>query len=91
MSSEWAYCSKDRETMKRRWILAVFFSQFLQHSYINELIPTLLGDIETDLSDTFHFLYREIEGYLEEKKRDFSKLVHKKRINYSIEREKVSA
>src|ERR1700724_118092 len=47
LSSEWAYCSKDRETMKRRWILAVFFSQFLQHSYINELIPTLPSGIET--------------------------------------------
>ena len=44
-----------------------------------------------DLSDTFHFLYEEVESYLEERKRDFNELVQKKRVLYSIEREKAIA
>jgi hypothetical protein len=44
-----------------------------------------------DLSDTFHFLYEEVESYLEEKKRNFNELVQKKRVLYSIEKEKAIA
>jgi hypothetical protein len=50
-----------------------------------------LGGAGVDLSDTFHFLYEEVESYLEEKKRDFHELVQKKRVLYSIEREKAIA
>jgi hypothetical protein len=50
-----------------------------------------LGEAQPDLSDTFHFLYEEVESYLEEKKRDFNELVQKKRVLYSIEKEKASA
>jgi hypothetical protein len=44
-----------------------------------------------DLSDTFHFLYEEVESYLEEKKRNFHEQVQKKRVLYSIEKEKAIA
>jgi hypothetical protein len=50
-----------------------------------------LGEAQPDLSDTFHFLYEEVESYLEEKKRNFNELVQKKRVLYSIEKEKASA
>jgi hypothetical protein len=41
--------------------------------------------VEPDISDTFQFLYGEIEAYLVEKERDFSQLVHKKRVLYDLE------
>ena len=41
---------------------------------------------QPDLSDTFHFLYEDIESYLKEEKRNFNELVQKKRILYSIEK-----
>ena len=50
-----------------------------------------LADTQVDLSDTFHFLYEEVESYLEEKKRTFSEQVQKKRVLYSIEKEKAIA
>ncbi|HEY4032889.1 MAG TPA: hypothetical protein VGL94_02870 [Ktedonobacteraceae bacterium] len=50
-----------------------------------------LADAQPDLSDTFHFLYEEVESYLEEKKRDFNTLVQKKRVFYSVEKEKAIA
>jgi hypothetical protein len=50
-----------------------------------------LADAHPDLSDTFHFLYEEVESYLEEKKRDFNALVQKKRVLYSVEKEKAAA
>jgi hypothetical protein len=46
-----------------------------------------LGGALPDLSDTFHFLYEEVESYLEEKKHNFTELVQKKSTLYSIERE----
>ena len=42
---------------------------------------------QPDLSDTFHYLYEEVESYLQEKRRNFTELVRKKRVLYSIERE----
>ena len=50
-----------------------------------------LADAGVDLSDTFHFLYEEVESYLQEKKRNFHELVQKKRVLYSIEKEKAIA
>jgi hypothetical protein len=50
-----------------------------------------LDGAEVDLSDTFHFLYEEVESYLQEKKRSFSEQVQKKRVLYSIEKEKAIA
>ena len=50
-----------------------------------------LDGAQVDLSDTFHFLYEEVESYLEEKKRNFNELVQKKRVLYSIEKEKAIA
>ncbi len=50
-----------------------------------------LAGAQVDLSDTFHFLYEEVESYLEEKKRNFHELVQKKRVIYSIERERAIA
>src|SRR5262249_34911129 len=47
-----------------------------------------LAEAQVDLSDTFHFLYEEVESYLEEKKRNFNEQVQKKRILYSVEKEK---
>jgi len=44
-----------------------------------------LGDADPDLSETFHFLYKLVEDYLEENERDFPELVRKKRLLYSIE------
>src|SRR5437763_17100095 len=41
-----------------------------------------LAGAHVDLSDTFHFLYEEVESYLEERKRNFNELVQKKRILY---------
>jgi hypothetical protein len=41
--------------------------------------------VEPDLSDTFQFLYNQVDHYLEEKGRDFTKLVYKKRVDYSLE------
>ncbi len=46
-----------------------------------------LDGAQPDLSDTFHFLYEEVESYLEEKKRNFNELVQKKWVLYSIEKE----
>jgi hypothetical protein len=50
-----------------------------------------LDGAQPDLSDTFHFLYEKVESYLEEKKRNFNELVQKKRVLYSVEREKAIA
>jgi hypothetical protein len=50
-----------------------------------------LAGAQPDLSDTFHFLYEEVESYLEEKKRNFHEQVQKKRVLYSIEKEKAIA
>jgi hypothetical protein len=50
-----------------------------------------LDGAQVDLSDTFHFLYEEVESYLQEKKRDFNTLVQKKRVLYSVEKEKAIA
>jgi hypothetical protein len=41
--------------------------------------------IEADLSDTVHYGYKLMQGYLEEKDRDFSEAVAKKRVLYSVE------
>ncbi len=38
-----------------------------------------------DISDTFHFLYKEVIIYLEEKGRDFEKVVKKKRVLYGLQ------
>ena len=50
-----------------------------------------LDAAQPDLSDTFHYLYEEVESYLHEKRRNFSELVRKKRILYSIEKEQAVA
>ncbi|HEY4035893.1 MAG TPA: hypothetical protein VGL94_18200 [Ktedonobacteraceae bacterium] len=50
-----------------------------------------LEGAQPDLSDTFHFLFEEVESYLEEKKRNFNEQVQKKRVLYSIEKEKAIA
>lgn len=47
------------------------------------------SDVETDLSDTFHFLYREVQAYQEKmeqkkKKKSFSEQVYKKRGVYHL-------
>lgn len=39
---------------------------------------------DNDISATFHFLFREVEAYLEETERDFAKSVQKKQVLYSI-------
>ncbi|HJT56419.1 MAG TPA: hypothetical protein VJ761_07990 [Ktedonobacteraceae bacterium] len=41
-------------------------------------------EVEPDISDTFHFLYVNVQAYIEETKRDFSKLVEKKRVLYRL-------
>jgi hypothetical protein len=46
-----------------------------------------LAGAQVDLSDTFHFLFEEVENYLQEKRRNFNEQVQKKRMLYSIERE----
>ncbi len=43
------------------------------------------GETEGDISDTFHFLYKEVTIYLEEKGRDFEKDVKKKRVLYGLQ------
>jgi len=50
-----------------------------------------LAGAQVDLSDTFHFLYEEVESYLEEKKRNFNEQVQKKRVLYSVEKEQAIA
>src|SRR5438034_9246940 len=50
-----------------------------------------LGGAQPDLSDTFHFLYEEVESYLDEKKRNFNEQVQKKRVLYSIEKQQANA
>ncbi|HWS83035.1 MAG TPA: hypothetical protein VN207_02115, partial [Ktedonobacteraceae bacterium] len=50
-----------------------------------------LAGAQPDLSDTFHFLFEEVESYLEEKRRNFNELVQKKRVLYSIEKEQAIA
>ena len=50
-----------------------------------------LAGAQPDLSDTFHFLYEEVESYLEEKKRNFNEQVQKKRVLYSVEKEQAIA
>ncbi|MEO6893207.1 MAG: hypothetical protein ABI324_29845 [Ktedonobacteraceae bacterium] len=44
-----------------------------------------IPDVEPDLSDTFHFVYREVTAYQEEKERDFNEQVVKKRVLYHRE------
>lgn len=43
------------------------------------------GEVEGDISDTFHFLYQEVITYLEEKGRVFEKDVQKKRVLYGLQ------
>jgi hypothetical protein len=43
------------------------------------------GQTEGDLSYTFHFLYKEVTAYLEEKGRDFEQVVQKKRVLYGLQ------
>jgi hypothetical protein len=50
-----------------------------------------LAGAQPDLSDTFHFLYEEVESYLEEKKRNFNEQVQKKQVLYSIVKEQAIA
>jgi len=42
-------------------------------------------EVDADISDTFHFLYGAVDSYLQEKNRDFTALVHKKRVLYDRE------
>lgn len=42
-------------------------------------------ETEPDISTTVHFIYSAVQAYLQEKKRDFSKDVHKKRVLYDLE------
>ena len=51
--------------------------------FADGLVPR--GDIESDLSMTFHYLCNQVMDYLEEKERDFSRSVHKKRVVYKLE------
>ena len=41
-------------------------------------------EVHPDLSVTIHFLYQAVEGYLEEKERDFSQAVQHKRVLYGL-------
>ncbi|HEX6479285.1 MAG TPA: hypothetical protein VF043_10600 [Ktedonobacteraceae bacterium] len=41
-------------------------------------------DVEPDISDTFHFLYENVQVYLDERGRDYRKLVQKKRVIYRL-------
>ena len=50
-----------------------------------------LAGAQVDLSDTFHFLFEEVESYLQEKKRNFNEQMQKKRVLYSIEKEQAIA
>lgn len=43
------------------------------------------GETEGDISDTFHFLYKEVISYLKEKGRDFENIVQKKRMLYGLQ------
>ena len=43
------------------------------------------NEVEPDISLTFHYLYKHVEEYMEEKERVFSKRVQKKRVLYSVE------
>ena len=51
--------------------------------FADGLLPR--GDVESDLSVTFHYLCNQVMDYLEEKERDFSQSVHKKRVVYKLE------
>lgn len=42
------------------------------------------SNVQTDISDTFHFLYENVLAYLEETGREFSKIVQKKRAFYRL-------
>ncbi len=46
-------------------------------------------DIDTDISDTIHFIYQNVQTYLETKKKktkkDFADIVHEKRVLYRLE------
>ncbi len=41
-------------------------------------------EIEPDISDTFHFLYENVQAYIEDTGRDFTHLVKKKRVLYRL-------
>jgi hypothetical protein len=41
--------------------------------------------VEPDISDTFHFIFENVQAYLDDKKRDFTKLVRKKRVLYRLQ------
>ena len=41
-------------------------------------------EIEPNISDTFHFLYENVQAYLDERGRDHRKLVQKKRVVYRL-------
>ncbi|HJT56271.1 MAG TPA: hypothetical protein VJ761_07250, partial [Ktedonobacteraceae bacterium] len=40
--------------------------------------------VEPDISDTFHFLYVNVQAYLDDTGREYSKLVQKKRVLYQL-------
>src|SRR5262249_20803733 len=48
-----------------------------------------LDGAQPDLSDTFHFLYEEVESYLEEKKRNFNELVQKNGFSTRLRKNKL--
>lgn len=47
------------------------------------------ADVEADISDTMHFIYKNVQTYLEEKQKktnkDFATIVHDKRVLYRLE------
>jgi hypothetical protein len=45
------------------------------------------NEVEPDISDTFQYLYKAVDSYLIEQKKDFNKLVHKKRVYYHLEQQ----
>lgn len=56
-----------------------------RRGYADERLSGASDDVEPDISDTFHFLYENVQVYLDERGRDFGKLVRKKRVLYRIE------
>jgi hypothetical protein len=50
---------------------------------VEEQLP---DEVEPDISLTFHYLYKHVEAYMEEKERVFPKRVEKKRVLYSVEK-----
>jgi hypothetical protein len=77
---------KRKENMRRALAAVAGYASTTEawrRGYADELQP-YEPDIESGISETFHYLYENVLAYLEETGREFSQIVQKKRLIYRL-------